>query len=198
MSTNIDLKELWSRKSTTAPDENEIRLKAEKLKKGIRNKSILAVFTLLLTIVFILLVWFNTDLQMISTRLGVIILIIGIALGVVYFTKTVFLLSEKTMVSDTNTYIQLMLKVKQQQEFMQTKIMNNYFALLSIGFLLYMYEPAIHMTLVAKVITYAVTFGWIGFNWFYLRPRIVEKQRAKMNAIIDSLQNISKNLTAPE
>jgi uncharacterized membrane protein (DUF485 family) len=198
MSTNIDLKELWSRKNAVAPDENEIRLKAEKLKMRIRNKSILAVATLLFTIVFILLVLFSSDFQMLSTRIGVTIIIVGIALGVVHFTKLVYLLSEKNTTSDTNTYLQLMLKAKQQQEFMQTKIMNNYFALLSIGLLFYMYEPSVRMSLVAKVITYAVTFGWIGFNWFYLRPRIVKKQLARMNTVIESLQNISKSLTTLE
>ncbi len=196
MNTRIDIRELWSNKSVSAPAEEEIRAKAEKLTKSIRNKTLLGLGALLITIIFILYVWFSTDFQMLSTRIGITVIIFGIGLGVVHFIKTVFLLIENTAV-DNSTYIKYMMKLKKQQDFMQTKLMNSYFASLSVGLLLYMYEPTVRMTLVAKLITYTVTFAWIGFNWFYLRPKIVKKQRAKMNAAIESLQGISTDLIKP-
>ena len=199
MNTNINLKELWERQVTTLPDEKEIFAKAEKLKANIRNKSIGMIFILLATIVIIIFVWAIANLQMVTSRVGITMVIIAISLEVVNFIKTsLLLLKDKIITTNTKTYLKHMLQLKRQQEFAQTKLLATYFVLLSVGITLYLYEPTTYMEITGKIFTYVLTFGWIVFVWFYLRPKTIKKQKTKINSIIEKLNSINKDLTTEE
>jgi hypothetical protein len=52
------------------------------------------------------------------------------------------------------------------------------------------------MTMTAGIITYAVTLAWIVFNWFYLRPKTIKKQQAKLDDLISKFERINKQLNA--
>jgi hypothetical protein len=62
------------------------------------------------------------------------------------------------------------------------------------GICLYMYEYAARMTMTAGIITYAVTLAWIAFNWFYLRPKTIKKQQAKLDELISKFERINKQI----
>lgn len=198
MNNNIDLKNLWIRQETTMPNEKEIFAKANKIKNEIRKESILLVLALLLTITIILLVWFNANLQMLTSKIGTTLIIVAIVLAILNATKFLISPINKHITADNKMYLAQFLKLKQQQHFTQTILMNVYFILLSIGLALYMYEPTLRMSTTSMALAYGITFAWIAFNWLYLRPKTAKKQQAKLNAIIEKLQNLNNNLTTPE
>ena len=77
---------------------------------------------------------------------------------------------------------------------METTMMNLYFILLSLGIALYMYEYTQRMSTFWGIFTYAITSIWILFNWFYLRPKQIKKQRAKLDAIIAKFEMVNNQL----
>lgn len=198
MNNNIDLKTLWNRQETTMPNEKEIFAKANKIKNEIRKKSIFIVLVLLLTIAVILLVWFNVNLQMLTSKIGITLIIMAIVLAILDTTKSLISPTNKNIATDNKIYLAQFLKLKQQQHFTQKILMNVYFTLLSIGLALYMYEPTLRMNTMSMALTYSITFAWIAFNWLYLRPKTAKKQQAKLNEIIEKLQNLNNNLATPE
>lgn len=195
---SLNFNELWKDKQAAMPAHQEIFAKADKLKKNIRNKSLLMILALLATAVFIFIVWFNVDLEMATSRIGVTLIIIALAFGIVNSMKSAWQSNQGDMTADADKYLKHLLDTKRLQEISQTKVLSTYFVLLTAGLGLYMYEPASHMKMWGQVITWTVTMGWLAFNWFYLRPRAIKKQNAKLNAIIERLQSISSSLAKAE
>jgi len=44
------------------------------------------------------------------------------------------------------------------------------------------------------LVTYGITFIWISFNWVYLRPKLIKKQRAKLDTIISKFELVKNQL----
>ncbi|MDQ3110305.1 MAG: hypothetical protein M3R17_10450 [Bacteroidota bacterium] len=194
MSSEIDFKKLWQEQSPEIPSADAVYKKADQLKKSVRNKSILGVITLLGTMVFILYIWFNFDMQMITTKSGISLVILAILLGVVSFSRTIFSITEKNTDYNNSQYLAQLLKLKKEQEHLQTTIMTIYFIVLSAGIFLYMIEPSSRMSLTGQLIAYGLTTAWIAFNWFYVRRVAIKKQQAKINEVIGNLEKLKSQL----
>jgi uncharacterized membrane protein len=54
------------------------------------------------------------------------------------------------------------------------------------------------MELIWAVVSYAVTFLWIEVVWFDFRLRIIKKQQAKINGLINKLEVLDRQLTTNE
>lgn len=93
-----------------------------------------------------------------------------------------------------NEYLQSLYIVKSKQKLMETTILNLYFIMLFLGICFYMYEYTSRMATGAGILTYSVTFLWIAFNWFYLRPRTIKKQQGKLNELINKFEEINNQL----
>lgn len=87
-------------------------------------------------------------------------------------------------------YLNALLKVRNREHIMQTKLMNLYFILLSAGIGLYMYEYTLKRSFIFGVVVYSVVLLWIGFNWFFLRPRMIEKNKRKMEDLIKQIKKL--------
>lgn len=99
---------------------------------------------------------------------------------------------------NNNDYLQTLMTLKTKQKYMQTTMLGFYFITLSIGICLYMYEYTSRMTTVWAIFTYLITLMWIGFNWFYLRPKTIKKQQTKLNELISKFGNLNKQLNEKE
>ena len=53
-----------------------------------------------------------------------------------------------------------------------------------------MYEYALEMPTSTAIFAYAATLAWIGFNWFYIRPKTIKKQNVKLDELIDKFKNL--------
>lgn len=198
MSNNIDLKKMWGNHITTIPDKKEIFEKADKLKKENRKKSIYIIFLLSITISIILYIVFSSNLVMLTTKIGTILVIISILLAILNSTKNLLLSNPKNTATDNKTYLSQLIKLKQQHQFTQTIIMKVYFVLLSTGLALYMIEPTSKMSTSYKILSYLLTFCWISFAWFYIRPKRIAKEQSKLNEVIERLTLLNNDMTEPE
>ncbi len=194
MSSNTDFKALWNKQQTAIPELKELFIKTKKFNKINLYKLIFTNVLIILTSVFIGLIWANYQPQLISTKIGIILAILAMTLFLLVYNSTISLLTKKSFDMSSNQYLQQLLKLKQKQLFLQTTMLNIYFFLLSLGISLYIYEYVSRMSIVMAIISYGLIVIWIALNWFYLRPRAIQKQQTKINALINKFKKLNMQL----
>jgi membrane protein YdbS with pleckstrin-like domain len=194
MENNIDFKDLWSRQSAPAPDTNDLQKRIEKLKAGELKKIILANVTLTLTAAFIIAIWFFFSPKFITTRIGIILIITAIAFFLIARNRTIPLYKKGSSAMSNSEYLENLIAIKNAEQFLQTKVLNIYFCLLSSGLALYMYEYASKMSGAAAIAAYGITAAWIALAWFVLRPKQIRKCQKRITPVIEQLQDIKNDL----
>jgi hypothetical protein len=198
MEDNINFKGLWTKQAVGLPDTDDLFLKLHQLKKSNLRKLLLTNLVLIATAAFIAFIWYYFQPQFISTKIGIVLTIL--AMVVYLFAYNQLLPSFRKTTTDLNNreYLQTLMKIRTQQEFLQTKMLHVYFIMLSIGICLYMIEYASMMTRLWAIVTYGLTLFWMGFCWFYLHPRTVKKQQAKLNELISKMEALTQQLNKEE
>ncbi|MDQ0783232.1 hypothetical protein [Chryseobacterium sp. W4I1] len=194
MATNIDFKNIWKQQSSQKPSMEELLGRLKKFKRENLRKLIVTNILLIITSIGIGLVWYYYQPQLITTKTGIILVILAMLIFLFAYNK-LFMLFYKLDNTQTNTeYLKSLYVVQNKQKFMQTTMINVYFIMLFTGICLYMYEYTSRMELLYAVLAYAATLVWIGFNWFYLRPKTIKKQETKLNGLIDKFEEINQQL----
>ena len=194
MSNNIDFKELWNRGKSNAPDVSEVFAKADQLNRKTRNKIWRGNVLLSLTVLFMVFIWWYYQPQLITTKIGLTLVIIAIVVFLATTNQMIPLLVKTNVETDSQHFLEQMIRIKQKQEFLNKTMLTGYFIFLSLGIFLYMIEYAGRGSLTFQVIAYGITFAWIAFNWFYIRPKTVKKQQKAINDIVDRLEGVNKQL----
>jgi hypothetical protein len=195
MNPNINFNELWAKQKTGEPDIEDLLSKMNTFKKSNLKKLIITNLLLITTSLFIILIWVYFQPQMITTKIGIIVTILAMAIFVIGYNQSFVLFRKQTNTLSTTEYLKDLLAIKAQQEFMQTTMLNLYFVLLSTGIGLYMFEYTVRMTAFWGIVAYGITSIWILFNWFYLRPKQIKKQQSKLDEIIGKFEEIHEQLT---
>lgn len=193
-SNNIDFKDLWKKQAVSQPNIEDLMARLKQFKKaGLRSlwKTNILLFA---TSAFIVFVWYYYQPQFISTKIGIVLAIAAMILYVAVYNGMLRIYKDIDTTQTNQEYLQRLILLKRQQQFMQSTVLSWYFVLLLAGICLYMYEYASRMTVFYALITYGVTLLWIGFNWFYMRPKQIKKQQAKINELIAKFEDINKQL----
>lgn len=190
MENNIDIKDLWNKQAVPVSGWPDILRKIKRFKRSRIQKAMYLNVILLFTIFLAIFIWIYFEPQLISTKIGIILSILPMG-GVIVFNHKLILLYERIDERQANSdYLSGLLMVKNRESFMQTKVLNLYFILLSAGIGLYMYEYAWKRSLIFGVVAYSVVLLWVGFNWFFLRPRIIKKNKRKTEDLIKQIEAI--------
>lgn len=198
MNPNINFNELWAKQKTGEPDIEDLLSKMNTFKKSNLKKLIITNLLLITTSLFIILIWVYFQPQMITTKIGIIVTILAMAIFVIGYNQSFVLFRKQTNTLSTTEYLKDLLAIKAQQEFMQTTMLNLYFILLSAGIGLYMFEYTVRMTAFWGIVAYGITSIWILFNWFYLRPKQIKKQQSKLDEMIGKFEELHEQLTQNE
>ncbi|EDM45087.1 hypothetical protein SCB49_03164 [unidentified eubacterium SCB49] len=194
METNIDLKKLWNKQIIETPNVEILYSKVNKLK----NKSFLTLIivniTLLLTITFIGFIWYYYQPELITTKIGIVFIILATIIYLLPFNKQFSLLTKNKTEPNSKEYLQQLVKLKKAQVFQQTKMLSVFFIMLSIGIGLYLFEYVSRMTLTWGIITYGITLLWFAINWFYLRPKAITKQNTKINKLLVEFEKLNNQM----
>ncbi|MBB3700998.1 hypothetical protein KMW28_20255 [Flammeovirga yaeyamensis] len=192
MST-LDLKNLWQQQSSSQPSIEEVLQKAKSYKKKSLQSIIVSYFTAIGIIGYLLFIGFYYNPELVLTKIGIGLAIIG---------TLVFLISSNTLHKlinsiqfDENTidYIKKLKAIKEQQRKIQTSTISSYFILFSAGMGIYLFE-----LLVALNPNYSIPFVigtviWIAINWFVFRPKVIKKQTAKIDTLIQYFGDLEKS-----
>ena len=158
------------------------------------TKGLLGVVSLVAALSVIVWVLFGYDAKIITTRIGTIMVIIATIGGIVLNSQMLnYLWRPLEPDNDNRAYLERMKELRKKQHFMHTRGSQIYFAVLTSGLVLYMYEFT-HRDIVFMLIAYGMTLAWIAFAWFYLRPRTIRRDREKLDSIIARLERISKQV----
>lgn len=195
MDNNDELKSLWSTAATApAPDMSRLLHTAANVRLKARNKMIWGNLLLIATSVFIAWIWIRYQPQMLTTKIGIVMVIASMVIYIIASTSSLQFLFRSEPDMDAASYLAQLLRLKQKQEYLQKTIMTAYYILLSAGMALYMIEYATMLGRRYGLIAYAVTFGWIALAWFYIRPRTAHKQLRPLNEIINQLEEVTRQL----
>lgn len=191
---NIDFKDLWKQQSVSPPNMEELLSKLKHFKTTSMKKLIKTNVMLIATSFFIGFIWYKFQPEFISTKIGIILIIFAMALYLFVYNKLGSFYKNIDDNQSNNEYLQKLISIKEKQQFLQSSVLSLYFILLGSGLSLYMYEYASRMTAFWEIFTYAFTLGWVGFAWFYLRPKGIKKENSKINGLIAKFGALNKQL----
>lgn len=195
MTGNIDFKQYWNKQKIETSTPEELIKKANKFKRKTRFKLIVANIVLLISCMGISFVWFYYQPEYLTTKIGIIIIMIAILIYVAFQSTLTPLLLKNNLAANAKQQLLQLLKLKEKQRFQQTTLLNGYFFLLSLGLSLYMYEYAVRMTLTWAILTYGIVLFTIALNAFYFRPKTIKKQQDRLNKLITQLKDLKEQLT---
>ncbi|MBL0332035.1 MAG: hypothetical protein IPP08_12680 [Chlorobiota bacterium] len=194
MDNNINFKDLWSKQTSLAPNPENLIADIKKMKQSNLRKLVFTNILLIATSIFIISIWIHYQPQFLTTKIGIILTILAMAVFLFAYNNSYSLFKSDKNSQSNSEYLKDLLSIKAKQKFMTTTMLNLYFILLSTGIGLYMYEYTSRMKPVWGLVTYGITFIWILFNWLYLRPKQIKKQRAKLDTIINKFEMVNKQL----
>jgi len=195
MSDNIDFKALWNKEGISdIPNTKELFEKADGLKRKTRNRLIGLNLMLLVTAAFILYIGFNIDNEQLTTKIGIMLIIIAIVSYLIAYNQQLPMLFKTNMQSSSQEYLNQLISIKHKQEFLNKVMITIYFILLSAGLFLYMLQFVMKMSIGWGTISFVLSFGWIAFSWFYLRPRNIKKKQRALNEMITKLEAVNGQL----
>jgi Flp pilus assembly protein TadB len=198
MNDNIDFKDLWKRQAVSQPNIEDLLVKLKDFKRASLRKLVLTNVLLIATSGFIIFIWYHYQPEFISTKIGIVLTILAMVIYLFVYNKLAGFYKAIDESQSNSEYLQKLISIKTKQQFLESKVLSLYFIVLGSGLCLYMYEYASKMTPFFGIFTYLVMLGWIGFAWFYLRPREIKKQQEKINSLIVKFETVNKQLDANE
>lgn len=193
MKNNIDINEIWKNQEIIETNLTEFIKNVNSFKnKNLKNIIIVNVL-LLLTSVFIIFIWIYYQPELITTKIGIVTIIIAMLIYVIALNKTITINKEKFNV-DNSQYLLQLINLKNKQKFIQNTMLKVYFILFSIGLCLYLIEYVQLMNLIFGIIVYASTLLLIAINWFYFRSKIIKKQNLKIDELILKFEKINNQI----
>lgn len=190
---NINFQDIWNKKSAEIPNIQEIKSAADQYKKKQLRFTIWHIFSLSVTAAMIILIWNVIDFKMFTTSLGIVLILVALALYIYLFSQNINVIRKINPSITNQEYLASLKKLQKQQLYMQSKGISIYYILLTTGFAFYFYEFALRMSTLGGILAYGLTFVWLAIAWFFLRPRQIKKQNAKISKVIDSLETIEKD-----
>jgi len=194
METNIDFRKIWNKQNIETPEVEILYNKAKKLKSR-RLLNLIAVnITLILTTTYIGFIWYYSQPDLASTKIGIILIISSMIIFALPYNKQFRLLAKNKTEPNSKEYLQKLTKLKEKEKFQQTTMLSAYFLILSLGIGLYLFEYVSKMTITWGIICYAFTILSIAINWFYLRPKVITKRNTKLNKLIVEFEKINDQM----
>lgn len=194
MAENINFHNLWKSQASTQPPPLELFLGLKKYQRTHVRKLFFSTFVLMATSLFIIWIWIGYNPEMATTKLGIILIILAMAIFGYSYNRQYPILKKLDDTLSNSDYLETLLLLERQQQHLQSFMLGIYFLMLSLGMCLYMIEPTLGMPVWGKIAAYALTFGWIAFAWFYLKPKTIKKQQAKLNELIAKFESIQNQI----
>lgn len=194
MDTNIDFKNIWKQQTSNKPDMKELLGKLKKFKNENLRRLIITNLLLIATCIGIAFIWYRYQPEMTTTKIGIVLVILAMVIFLLAYNKMFMIFYTIDNTQSNSEYLQNLYLIKNKQKFMQTTMLNIYFIMLFAGLGFYMYEYTSKMSFTSSAIAYISILAWIGFNWFYLRPKTIKKQQGKIDGLISKFEEINNQL----
>ena len=199
MNNIIDFKELRSKQETTVlPEAKDLVNKADRFKKEKLIELYVLNLLFILIAAFSIIIWISYQPEMLTTKIGIIMVIVSMLPLVVSTNKTFHLLKQDDVQMNSSQFLKQLIALKEKQQFLQTTMLTSFFILFSIGMALFTIEFAIGRPLDWSILRDGFPLFWVVFVWFYFRPKIIKKQQRKIDELISRFENLNKQFQSIE
>lgn len=192
MNNKLNLYKIWSQQTVKPPQMEELLSQYAKIKRKNLFQLIVLNILMVFTIAFIIFIWLYFEPKLITTKIGIVLTLFGISVYLYVYNQLIPYLIKIDENQSNSAFLKTVIKLKEQQRFLQTTILQIYFSMLTVGLCLYLYEYVSLLPFAWAIFAYVTILVWISFNWFYLRPRIVAKERNKLDGIIEKFEDIRR------
>lgn len=193
-SDKINFAELWAGQKTSAPDREAIFAKINAYQRKQKRKLLASNLLLAATALFIAFVWIYFKPEFISTKFGIVLILLAILAWLLASNKLYSSLKPLDATQDNRSHLEALLAIQSRQRFLHGTMINLYFLLLSAGLALYLFEYTSRMPHVWAAISYGITGVWVLLNWFVFRPRLIRKQRESLTEMIRKLEALNQQM----
>jgi hypothetical protein len=190
MENNINFKELWSQKTIRQPNSKDLLSSFNKIKKEEKRKLMTVNTIISITIIYIVCLTIYFKPNLITTKIGIALTIIGLIVYLIVYNKLILKLIKVSETKNNNDFLLSLIKINNRKTFLQTRMLQFYFVTLTLGISLYLYEYLSLLPFAWSILGYSITLIWVGFNWFYLRPKVIKKERSNYKEIISKFEKI--------
>jgi hypothetical protein len=198
MKTEMDLKKLWQKQPVDEqPDISVALRKAKNITRGWRIKLILQNLVLFGATAII----FKAGLinhTLITTKIGAVMMILAMLSYLVVYNQIIPVLFKNNVDSSIQEYMDRLLRIKRKEDFVNKVMINVYFTLLTVGLAIFLLQFLQTAKLMFDIIFCTLTFGWMGFAWFYARPHGVKRKQKPLLEMINRLEALNKQLREEE
>jgi hypothetical protein len=187
---NID--QLWQNTNEKAPDWQAFANQMAALEIKKRNEKNRLNFLLLTTMAFVGFIAFAYWPLTWTTLVGIVLTELSMLLYLWQYNRNTTVRDLTAETANARAFLEWLYQDRKRQRYLGRQLMSAYFLLLSTGVLVYMWEFVQRMPGFYGWLTYGITLGWFGLNWFVFRPRIVKKKEAAINDLIDQLERLQR------
>ncbi len=193
MNINDELSGIWLRQIVpAAPPEQQILAEAVGVKRKVYRKLGFTVLSLAVTLVGINWIAHSIRIKTVPVYISIVLINLAILFYLAASGDVLFLWTKKISPDiSVKDSLDGMVLLKKRQSFLYGRLLGGYFILLFSGLMFYLWEFAKRMPLVYGIGIYVLTIGWIGFAWFYLRPRAIKKYQEPVDRMIREMERVS-------
>lgn len=192
-SNDLYFKDLWKKQSASKPNIEDLLARVRQFKKVSLRRLWITNILLAATCISIIFIWYYCQPEFLSTKIGIVVTISTMVIYLVVYNRLMTIYKNIDITLDNQEYLKQLILIKKKEQFMQSTMLSLYFISLGTGIASYMYEYVVRMSIFWRSFTYGVTFLWMMFNWFFLRPKHIKKEQAKINALIEKFEEVNKH-----
>ncbi len=189
-----ELVNVWKEQKANNLSSEQVLNNINSNRNKMATKLLLGVIAMLLSVVVMVYIWLNIDFKQYLTHIGLSMMVSLVFLYSILILKNLLRLrNTNTLLTPKEHLIQLK-KVQTQQMGMSKYYMNIYFAVLTIGLLLYYIEVLAEASLLLKLAAYSITIAWLLYAKFVINKKSSIKSQKKLEEMISTLEKIENQL----
>ncbi len=189
-----ELISVWKEQKANSLSSEQVLSNINAKRNKMALKLFLSVLLMLLSVVVMILVWVSIDFKQISTHLGITLMVALVFIYAIIMLRGVLKIKNNDNLLTPKEHIQQLKEIKKSQLLMSKYYINIYFLVLLLGLLLYYNEVLAEASMMFKVIAYSVTIAWLLYAQFVMNKKTTQKNQAKLDEMISSLENIEEQL----
>ncbi len=186
---------LWAKHTVDVTISADDMLKqAKKEVNSMRNKSLLNIFGMCLSVFAIAMLWLFYDVQSWTTHAGISIIISTILVYAVILYNNYKIISKVDFTVNPNEFIAKLKLYQLSRLVIYNRLYWFYTIALSLGMALYFIEILARMEFWMQTITVVVSFGWMIFCSTLVRKAVIRKDKQRIALLIEKFERISGQL----
>src|SRR5215203_5488049 len=121
-SNNIDFKDLWKKQAVSQPNIEDLLARLKQFKKAGLKSLWITNIILAATSAFIVFVWYYYQPQFISTKIGIVLVILAMVIYVAVYNRLLGVYKDIDTTQTNQEYLNKLILIRKKQQFIQVNI----------------------------------------------------------------------------